>query len=553
MHSPATYSEASTVAEDPNLSRVTSAIPNSDIYHEYYGHAATANILQQHLIPSGSKSDSNFSNLLPRPRHLSSAQVDLLERLPPRPYVERLVRIYQEECAPHYGLPLSDNLGAQLEQHWAHTTDTTYNLLALLFIVLATAYRYAPAREQGFKLELGSKDTHFGYRWYTLARECLSRGRATGHLNKGLDSLRAYLICYAFLKDEGQDSEAWFIIGETVRLAKSMGLHRKTADSLASAERAYWWWKIYEFDRMAGHILGRPYAIQLQHCSVPCPSSAEEYTSICGPTDDPAYAQFLIDISTLASLVTDYHLGPAEKYTPESVQFLDGQLTQLEKDLPEALQWGSRVGEDTLRRHLVALRLHSVRAYLHRPFLLAQASTWHESICILSCIQVLQILKSMYNTMEPHQRPLFFLSFYLFDASVILIIALLKNPLRIERPNLMMHINTAYDLLERLQNISNIARRGYAVLGQLLDNCADKYNQASAAATLTSSLSIPTSTHPSSDSQVVGLATVSSSTLLNTTDQVSIDSILGTSLADWIDPTNPINWQDYLDAIVRWV
>jgi hypothetical protein len=270
---------------------------------------------------------------------------------------------------------------------------------------------------------------------------------------------------------------------------------------------------------------------------VPRPRSPEEYVTICGYSADPTYSQFLIDISTIASMVTDYHLGPPANYTSESVQILDGQLEALEAGLPLRLRWAHESPgistTDSLRRHLVLLRLRSVRAYLHRPFLLAQSSPLLENRCIEACIEVINILLGLYAKMRPNQRLLFFLSFYFFDASVILLIAIYRKPFRTDRLAIMEHAQSALEYLNSLKKISNVALRGSIILQQLIANCPE-----APAHTAKQPLNV-------TNSQI--LSPSPSNILL----EDNFADMLGTSLADWIDPTNPQEWQFYLDAIVK--
>lgn len=87
------------------------------------------------------------------------------------------------------------------------------------------------------------------------------------------------LLC-DFLSARGRMSEAWKLMGDGVRVAQSIGLHRDPGSpvwqEMPEEERDLRrraWWGLYIWDRLLSYILGRPQMIRSDNCDVAKPSS----------------------------------------------------------------------------------------------------------------------------------------------------------------------------------------------------------------------------------------------------------------------------------------
>lgn len=154
-------------------------------------------------------------------------------------------------------------------------------------------------------------------------------------------------------------NSCWITLGQTVRLAQSIGLHveqdvMKAAaqGKLAIERRRRVWSSIYCLDRLVSLQLGRPPAIHEDYCNVPRPSRLGDSDIDWDGDDVPAnftgpstgdYHLALISFSDLLSqaLRDLCGAGPSDDLAEEMLKTkkLDQQLLQWKHSLPRSLRF----------------------------------------------------------------------------------------------------------------------------------------------------------------------------------------------------------------------
>jgi hypothetical protein len=78
----------------------------------------------------------------------------------------------------------------------------------------------------------------------------------------------------------GHVSRAWIMIGISIRLALTLGLHLRNEDVEAGDSRketlVHTWWSLHSIDCLVSAISGRPPVIAFEDCTVPLPRSLPE-------------------------------------------------------------------------------------------------------------------------------------------------------------------------------------------------------------------------------------------------------------------------------------
>src|SRR5271170_5602040 len=106
-------------------------------------------------------------------------------------------------------------------------------------------------------------------------------------------SVQAILILVLALRGRNKDGSAWDVHGQAVRLAQSIGLHRKVLRVHASDDPeldSRVWWVTYCLDKIMGFESGRPTAINDTECDqvLPAPVSVNLGSGAAGLATSPA-------------------------------------------------------------------------------------------------------------------------------------------------------------------------------------------------------------------------------------------------------------------------
>ncbi|KAH9204049.1 fungal-specific transcription factor domain-containing protein, partial [Leptodontidium sp. 2 PMI_412] len=204
-----------------------------------------------------------------------------------------------------------------------------------------------------------------------------------------LDNTRLALISVC------RTDSCWVTLGQTVRMAQSIGLHTEQRDSkwpkglgkpLVERRRRVWYC-IYVLDRLVSLQLGRPPAIHEDYCNVSLPSRLGDSDIDWDGDDIPAnftgpsagdYHIALISFSDIISQVLrDLYSPSATQNLAEELpktKELDRQLLQWKSSLPRPLRFdlGHTFEKSFIfkrQRSMFAIKYHHLRALIHRPYL----------------------------------------------------------------------------------------------------------------------------------------------------------------------------------------
>jgi hypothetical protein len=98
-----------------------------------------------------------------------------------------------------------------------------------------------------------------------------------------LTSVQALLILTIVLRNRSKDGASWGLLGQTIRIAQSIGLHRHVSTSPETADlHARLWWTIYILERVMQLETGRPSAIRDDECNQILPTARESDTYFLG-------------------------------------------------------------------------------------------------------------------------------------------------------------------------------------------------------------------------------------------------------------------------------
>ncbi|KAF5707185.1 transcriptional activator acu-15 [Fusarium mundagurra] len=203
-----------------------------------------------------------------------------------------------------------------------------------------------------------------------------------------LDNTRlALILC--------RTDSCWATLGQTVRMAQSIGLHVEQSDPqrlkgpgrLLVERRRRIWYCIYVLDRLISLQLGRPPAIHEDYCHVPLPSrlgdSDIDWDGDEFPTmfEGPSVGDYHLEVISFSKIVSQvlrdlYSPRAGQNLTSDlfNTKELDLKLIQWKQSLPRTLRFdlGHAFDKSFIfkrQRSMLAIKYHHLRALIHRPYL----------------------------------------------------------------------------------------------------------------------------------------------------------------------------------------
>ncbi|KAJ8463633.1 hypothetical protein ONZ45_g17513 [Pleurotus djamor] len=244
--------------------------------------------------------------LMPPP--LPSTLEYLVPNIPPRPVVDMLCQTFFAKANWRYGIPeewfytaydqmwtvlsLPQGCGIQVNPHW----------LSLLFAICAITPKSVKEMSH-----LDDKNNLRGEAFFSsamVARRIAEDTYLSSPVFAPLESAAdgTVLSCFAapilayFLAERNRVSEAWKLIGNSIRSAQSVGLHRDpgwgqwhTMSENERLLRSRAWWALYQWDLLYSFTLSRPSMLQVTCFDVPLP---------CANPQAPVKAQLFSDLQS---------------------------------------------------------------------------------------------------------------------------------------------------------------------------------------------------------------------------------------------------------------
>ncbi|GLB37841.1 hypothetical protein LshimejAT787_0408920 [Lyophyllum shimeji] len=348
----------------PMAYATTSALAHLALGHhgEYVGRGSVVCAL--HAISTGTTArflyaKSTDSTSVYRERNPGLLSTSLIERveevirnIPSRPITTDLLAAFFTQMNWRFGIPekwfttACAQMWSVLEYPGPHGMQINANWLCLLFAVLASAPTSATRAPDN------ADDSDYADRYFSYAMTAL-RIAENDYMNKPnlclmvsaadgtvLSCLAVPLLC-SYLSQRGRVSEAWKLVGNGLRNAEAVGMHRDpdwwqwqvmSKDEALLRRRA--WWGLYVWDKFYSILLGRPQMVRKEifDVALPFPTDAE------GVQNHFEYGQILlIQLAALAgeALETCFSVS-----LPDFPPFfhIDSRLEHWEECLPSEYQ-----------------------------------------------------------------------------------------------------------------------------------------------------------------------------------------------------------------------
>ncbi|KAK9492068.1 fungal-specific transcription factor domain-containing protein [Lipomyces doorenjongii] len=237
----------------------------------------------------------------------------ILRIMPPRPYVELMVKIFFSDA--NFYQTLNESAFWDSLRQWWELPDRAGSIAMpmLTFRLMSIAIQFVPMehlatlRQIDHSLETLSKD-------YSQAASELAE-----LLPDCIDRVLEGLLRGVWLKYESRMKESWYCLATVVRMAQEIKLHIEEPNSALSYERERrrrLWWTIYHWDRCMGLLLGRPTMIVDNLCNVPLPLDLPDECYYPVVTPAPAVTEFTGRVLAfkLAVVISDLDTDPLHLY-----------------------------------------------------------------------------------------------------------------------------------------------------------------------------------------------------------------------------------------------
>ncbi|KAI0650062.1 fungal-specific transcription factor domain-containing protein [Trametes meyenii] len=263
-----------------------------------------------------------------------------------------------------------------------------------------------------------------------------------------VEHVQCFLLMSSFLCSVNCLPQAWLLVGQAVRAAQDIGLHRSPrlllVPPIEKETRRKIWWGVYTLDRMLALALGRPLAIEDADCDVEIPVEL----------DDESLPQYfrgemmpqgtitlmrgfieLIELYKIAGRVLRevYALDKTKEYLEtdkraeldRSVETLDRSLTKWCEDLPAVFKSHPVTEKQVSMAAVLCSHYYSILTTLHRNFLpvkrelpVAPRSTAKAVSTARACVRLAPSIK---NVVPPSHHFAFFIQ-NLFSSAVIILL-----------------------------------------------------------------------------------------------------------------------------------
>ncbi|KAF3076266.1 hypothetical protein CFAM422_001789 [Trichoderma lentiforme] len=322
---------------------------------------------------------------------------------------------------------------------------------ALLLEVIATSLLLmSPDRA----LELNDLKNVGGMSFETMAVKYSETGmdllNLLGKTQISLTTVFADFLRVAFLKYFGQVTESWHALGEAVKDAQEIGLHRASRDpkphmdDIAAVVENQWniqdrrrlWMLLSGWDIHTAMVLGRPAAIDdntepILPVDVPITANRPLTPVLLRSTDDvPTPLTRAIWAYRIMKNLRHIQALEKEGSYPENyshVDRLDQELRQLDQSIPPYFR--RRNPDKSFDSIPECYWLSGARATLpqllsfdlialHRPYIFTRLES--RSRALEACLDMLQAQREHFESIEENQYKTFFLFFGTFDAIVLI-------------------------------------------------------------------------------------------------------------------------------------
>ncbi|THH06739.1 hypothetical protein EW146_g9520 [Bondarzewia mesenterica] len=365
---------------------------------------------------------------------------------PERDLADKLVDAYFSKF--HFLMPVVDKptFTRQYNYLMDHTKDlqlarTETSFIALVFAVFACAAQLVDdPRLKGEQEDDGGMGMVYYERALIL--------HYISHASIQVAHVQCFILMSSFLCSVNCLPQAWILVGQAVRTAQDLGLHRSprrlNLPSIESETRRKIWWGVYTLDRMLALALGRPLGIEDVDCDVELPVAVDDETLssfFSGDVMSSDSASLMTGFIALQSLYViagrvmrqvygvehskDFVEPERRAQLQRDVEALDKELTKWLDDLPSVFKSNPVNERQVSMGAVLCSHYYSVLTALHRNLLpvkrdqpIAPRSTAKAVSSARACIRLAPFIK---NVVPPSHHLAFFIQ-HLFSSAVIILL-----------------------------------------------------------------------------------------------------------------------------------
>ncbi|KAG6333504.1 hypothetical protein ID866_5580, partial [Astraeus odoratus] len=274
------------------------------------------------------------------------------------------------------------------------------------------------------------------------------------HASIQVSHVQSFILMSSFLCSINCLPQAWILVGQAVRTAQDLGLHRSprrlTISPVEKETRRKIWWNVYCLDRMLALALGRPLGIEDSDCDVEFPADVDDeylpeyFSGVDVSQKHPSLMSGTIALVSLYQIAGRvlrqvYAIDNCKEYLePErraelqrSVETLDLELIKWCDDLPAPFKNEASTDKHISMTAILCSHYYSVLTTLHRNFLpvkhdqpVAPKSVAKAVSSARSCIH----LAPSFNNVVPPSHHLAFFIQHLFSSAVIILLYAMHCP-----------------------------------------------------------------------------------------------------------------------------
>ncbi|TBU58783.1 fungal-specific transcription factor domain-containing protein [Dichomitus squalens] len=263
-----------------------------------------------------------------------------------------------------------------------------------------------------------------------------------------VEHVQCFLLMSSFLCSVNCLPQAWLLVGQAVRAAQDIGLHRSPRRLLISPiekeTRRKIWWGVYTLDRMLALALGRPLAIEDADCDVEIPVELDDellpqyFAGALLPQGQISLMRGFIELISLYRIAGRvlrevYALDKCKDHLEmdkraelqRSVETLDRRLTKWCEDLPTVFKSNPSTEKQVSMAAVLCSHYYSILTTLHRNFIpvkgeqpFAPRSTAKAVSTARACVRLAPSIK---NVVPPSHHLAFFVQ-NLFSSAVIILL-----------------------------------------------------------------------------------------------------------------------------------
>ncbi|KAI5783025.1 fungal-specific transcription factor domain-containing protein [Pyronema domesticum] len=410
----------------------------------------------------------------------------LLSLIPPRPYTSLLIRNFFTECNWLYGSVQIRSFESLLESFYESTASLSpgpqqlSQFPALLLQVCAISLQMLPREHfrQISQLCLGKDD--FGMLSTRYSNAAVEMAQGLGRHKSTLPRVQTWFLRASWLKSEGRAIESWHALGQAIREAQEVGLHKATTvlgDQIRAEEGKRVWVNLYTWDRFMSIILGRPTLINDRHCTVPPPLDCDLTVSPLvprSPLDPPtSFTERLLDYE-LAHIINSIDELPTNDIA--ALERLHSKLEALSDLYPPALailnrdtKHDDKIPFLAIQAELLKGSYHCLVVGIHRPFVFTRAKS--RRIIVESGTEVLRSQERLFDGTREHHHTIYTLNFFTFDPAVLIAAVLITSPSSLDSHTIdtaLLHLHRAQERLSIIGRRVKLSEKGAAVLKLLI-------------------------------------------------------------------------------------